>query len=422
MKAKKILYHIIMICHEKMNKHDFLCRHRKEPCDFTRKRKIGFVDIISFMISGIKISLQAGLNRYLDMKSRQTETYTKQAFSKRRQRIKYTALKELSDTVVSEFYKSAQTETFHGYHLLAIDGSKYNLPTNDKLKNVFSVQKTGGAEQSQALGSCMYDILNGMIVDACLEGCRSNERAHAAEMIKSLDNQLITNPVYIMDRGYPSGVLLELITKLNQHYIVRCDKTFLKGIKWNGADTIVDHKFHSIKYPLRFRLVTIVLNNGKEEYLATNLFDDNITSSELSELYRLRWSIETKFSDLKVRMQIENFTGNTPISIYQDFFATLYLANLVGVLAFDNRKEIEKIHNTPENIHRYKLNINMTISILKQNVIELLSCPPPDETAALFANIARRLQNCVVPVRPRRSEPRKRRHIQSKFPQNGKLP
>ena len=166
MKAKKILYHIIMICHEKMNKHDFLCRHRKEPCDFTRKRKIGFVDIILFMISGIKISLQAGLNRYLDMKSRQTETYTKQAFSKRRQRIKYTALKELSDTVVFEFYKSAQTETFHGYHLLAIDGSKYNLPTNDKLKNVFSVQKTGGAEQSQALGSCMYDILNGMIVDA----------------------------------------------------------------------------------------------------------------------------------------------------------------------------------------------------------------------------------------------------------------
>ena len=149
------------------------------------------------------------------------------------------ALKELSDTVIQEFYKLANTKTFHGYHLLAIDGSKYNLPSTDRLKKVFNVQITRGAEQPQALGTCMYDIQNGMIIDAQFEGCRSNERTHAAEMIKNLDSHLITNPIYIMDQGYPSGTLLELISKLNQHYIVRCNKTFLKGIKWNGMEQIL---------------------------------------------------------------------------------------------------------------------------------------------------------------------------------------
>ena len=422
MKVNNLLHQIIQICHNKLYEYSFLCQHRVKPCHFTRNRKFGFVDTILFMTSGIKNTLQSGLNYYLDMKNRQNETYTKQAFSKGRQRIKYSALKELSDTVINEFYKQAQTKTLLGYHLLAIDGSKYNLPITDKLKKEFGVQITGGTEQPQALGSCMYDIQNGMIIDAHFDGCRSNERIHAAEMIKNLNSDLITNPVYIMDRGYPSGVLLELITKLNQHYIVRCDKTFLEGIEWNGADTIVDHRFKSIKLPLRFRLITITLNNGENEYLITNLFDKKITLVEFSELYHLRWAIETKFSDLKVKMQIENFTGNTPISIYQDFFATLYLANLAGVLAFEYRDEIESIHNTPENKLTYKLNINMTISALKQNVIKLLSCPSPQDSAAILTNIAQRLQGCVVPVRPGRSEERKRKHIQSKFPQNGKLP
>ena len=422
MKFNKLLHKITQTCHKKMHEYSFLCQHRVKPTHFTRNRKFGFVDTILFIISGIKNSLQAGLNYYLDMKNRQNETYTKQAFSKGRQRLQYTALKELSDTVIQEFYKLASTKTFRTYHLLAIDGSKYNLPSTDKLKKVFNVQITPGAEQPQALGTCMYDIQNGMIIDAQFDGCRSNERTHAADMIKNLDSSLITNPIYSMDQGYPSGTLLELIDKLNQHYIIRCDKTFLKGIKWSGIDTIIEHRFKSIKSPIRFRLITITLNTGENEYLLTNLFDEEMTLSEFSMLYHLRWSIETKFSDLKVKMQMENFTGNTPISIYQDFYATLYLANLAGVLAFENRDEIEAIHNTPENKLTYKLNINMTISALKQNVIALLSCPSPQHSAALLINIARRLQGCVVPVRPGRSEERKRKHALSKFPQNAKLP
>ena len=44
-------------------------------------------------------------------------------------------------------------------------GSKYNLPTSEKLTDKYGVQKgTGG--QVQALGSYLYDVLNNIVFDA----------------------------------------------------------------------------------------------------------------------------------------------------------------------------------------------------------------------------------------------------------------
>lgn len=413
---------IIRTCHNLLYNHEFFSRSRLKPSHFTRQRKIGFVDFMLLMISGIKHSLQAELNNFLDCRNRPNETYTKQAFSKGRERIRPEAFKELADTVIQEFYRLAESNTFRGYHILAIDGSRYNLPTNPKLKEMFGVQVTGGAEQPQALGSCLYDVLNGMIVDACLAGCRSSERDQAAEMIRRLDTRLIPHPVYVMDRGYPSGKLLELISGLEQHYLIRCDATFLRGIAWNGDDVVIEHKFVHSESTLRFRLLTVKLDNGANEYLLTNLFEEGLTVSDFAELYHLRWSLETKYDDLKGKMQLENFSGNTPTAVCQDFFATLYLANLAGVLAFDYREEVEALHNDPENLRRYKLNMNLTISAMKRHVVALLLCRSPKKGAVLLANIARRLRSCVVPIRPGRSETRKRRHNSSAFPQNRKLP
>ena len=43
----------------------------------------------------------------------------------------------------------------------------------------------------------------------------------------------------------------------------------------------------------------------------------------------MRWGIEIKYDELKNRLQIENFTGTTKIAIEQDFYATIYLSNMV---------------------------------------------------------------------------------------------
>lgn len=418
----KILPEILGICYRLLRDPAFVERAKTSPSAFTRKRKLDFVDFMLFLISGAKNSLQAELNHFLDMTKRVDQTYSKQAFSQGRQRIRPEAFKELSDTVVREVYTKAATKTWKTHHLLAIDGSRLNLPINPELSLEFGEQITGGAAQPQALCSSLFDVLNGIIVDARLDGCKGNERKHAEDMIRAVDVSLITNPVYLMDRGYPSYEMIAMFEQLGQNYLMRCDTTFLKAIRWEGEDTVVTHKFSKAKEPIQFRLVTVSLPSGEQEYLITNLYDSELSVKNFSDLYHQRWGIETRYNDLKGKLQIENFTGNTPIAVKQDFFATLYLANLAGVIAVDYRDEIEAIHNIPENTRKYQMNVNLVISQLKQNVVSLLLCDSNIEQALLLTRIARRLKNAVVPSRSNRSFHRKKQHAHSKFPQNRKLP
>ena len=419
---KRYFSDILSVCHKLLNDYEFLCRFRVNPSHFTRMRKLSFADFMLFIISGAKNTLQGELYHFLDMTKRNSETYSKQAFSKGRNRIRPEAFKELSDTVIRNIYPMAETKTWFGFHLLAIDGSKQNLPINPDLIKEFGEQITSGSSQPQDLCSCLLDVLNGLIVDALFSGCRSSERKHAEEMIRNIDTELITNPLYLMDRGYPAYDMIAMFEELGQKYAMRCDQTFLKSVHWEGPDAVVAHKFAKAKEPVRFRIITITLDSGEKEYLITNLFDESLHEKEFKELYHYRWGIETKYNDLKGKLQIENFTGNTVIAVRQDFFATLYLANLAGVLAMDYRDEIEALHNIPENARTYKLNVNLTISALKQNVVSLLLCDTSAERAVILSNIAQRLKSAVVPVRPDRSNPRKVRHAHSKYPQNRKLP
>lgn len=401
--------------------YNFLCRSRFSPTQFTRKGKIGFVDSIIFLLSGMKNSLQSELNRYLDMMNRKNETYSKQAFSKGRQRIRPEAIKELSDNMIDLLYQMGKLETFMGFYLLAIDGSRYNLPTNPDLLSAFGEQKTGGYPQPQALGSCLFDVLNGFVVDACFGRCTDSERDHASDMIRNLNTEIIKRPLYIMDRGYPDSKLMRMIEKSRQHYLMRCDHTFIRSVNWNGTDDVVTHKFKSNPEPVTFRIIKINLSDVNYEYLITNLTEEKYNSDIFKKLYALRWGIESKYDDLKNKMQIENFTGSTPVAVCQDYYATLYLANLASTIVLDSHEDIEAIHNIPENKNLYKMNFNQTIGALKTNVVELLMCKSTAKANRILNKIVKRLSKCVVTINRGRCNERKIRHAHSKYPMNKKL-
>lgn len=105
--------------------------------------------------------------------------------------------------------------------------------------------------------------------------------------------------------------------------------------------------------------------------------------------YHKRWGIETKYNDVKNKLEIENFTGYSPDAILQDFYATMFLADLAGVLEYDLREEIEAAHIRPENRYTYKLNVAMTISELKRTVVEMLSTSSRLKRERLYAHTTR---------------------------------
>ena len=87
--------------------------------DFTRNRKLGFVDIILFQISSASKSLGVELHKYLRSSKIRETAYSKQAYSKARMKIKHSGYIELNNSLLEEYYNSEDYKTYKGYRLLA---------------------------------------------------------------------------------------------------------------------------------------------------------------------------------------------------------------------------------------------------------------------------------------------------------------
>ena len=72
---------------------------------------------------------------------------------------------------------------------------------------------------------------------------------------------------------------------------------------------------------LKLRLIRIELENGETEILITSLVDtDKYTAEIFFDLYHHRWPIEEDYKVMKCRIEIENFTGKSVLSVYQELF------------------------------------------------------------------------------------------------------
>ena len=92
---------------------------------------------------------------------------------------------------------------------------------------------------------------------------------------------------------------------------------------------------------IKMRVIKFDLDSGEKEILISNIFEDSFTVSDFKKLYFKRWGIEVKYNELKNKLQIENFTGETQIAIEQDFYATLYLSNMAALAKKDANIKIE---------------------------------------------------------------------------------
>ena len=422
MKSSVIYLEIVRYIHYIIFSDYYIRRATKRQMDFTRNRKMSFTDYIFAIIKGTKTSLQSSIDTFFESQHKNHIEYSKQAFSKGRQRIKPEAFQELLLAVAERFYQTAETNKWRGYHLFGIDGTRLNLPCTQELEEIYGSQTSQGAPQVQALVSCLYDLLNGMIVDTRFRSCKSSERDAAKDMIESFDAEKYGKPVFIMDRGYPSAELIDTIIRAGHKFVMRCPTEFLRSMKLPKRDNVLSHKFAKLKEKVDLRVVKVSLPTGDTEYLVTNLFDSDLNEDDFSDLYRTRWGIETKYNDIKNKLEIENFTGYTPDAILQDFYATMFLANLAGVLEFELHDEIEAAHNSSEKKYEYRMNRNRTISELKRTVVEMIATRSKAKRMKLFLEMQNRLRNAVVPVRPNRAAPRTKRHKTSKFSQNIKRP
>jgi len=225
MLARKLLLKICANLIEFLNKiifsEDFLSRHRQSEKDFIRDRLLPFHNMIFFLMNMIKGPLQDELDYFfkaIHAEDISTRTVTKSAFPKARKKLHHQAFSELGRSLVSFFYEHFLCRTWIGFRLLAIDGSTAKVPRTEDCADHFGTWNPAKGEACPvARISNLFDVLNGMVVDAVIRPKEHGERSLAAEHMEHVK----ANDLILLDRGYPAFWLFALILSRQAHFCAR---------------------------------------------------------------------------------------------------------------------------------------------------------------------------------------------------------
>ena len=342
---------------------------------------------------------------------------TKGAFTKARAKLKHTAFISLMHSSLKIFYAEAPVEKWEGFRVLAVDGSRLNLPNHKSIEDEFGQfdDKVG-----QARCSLLYDVINLVPVDGQISSLAVGERQLLIEHL----GQLQKGDLLLMDRGYPAQWLFLLLDSKGIDFCAR-----LSDYNWSAAADFAESddqqiqftfkvakKYHELlqthgvntDQSLTVRMVKVQLDTGETEILCTSLTDEKRFSIDIfGQLYHRRWQAEEAFKMLKSRAELESFSGKTAKAVRQDFHAKVFAMSLCSIYALPieqkvireyqvdlNRKRAQKINRTHALRATYEL---IVPALLQQKFSKLIN---------YFDDLLYKTREII---RPNRKQPRNHR-------------
>lgn len=423
---KKEAKRLLKIFKRTIYSQQFLKRHRKSKNSFIRNRKMPFPNLILFMLNLVKKSLQKELTEFFSIFSNE-KNITNSAFCQSRMNLNYTAFVELNDIMINEFYKNSEYKLWNDFRLMAIDGSRLQLPISKEIVEAFGCSKNNHETITpMAQASYCIDLLNKKILNSELD---RNETSEYILALKHLEKSNIKD-LLIYDRGYSAIWFMFYHLFLGKDFLVRMQRNSIKEVQdfFNSDEKskiIEIDKLHDksskqlTKLEIDFksfkiRLVRVILDNGEIEVLATSLIDEKKYPSEgFKDLYFLRWGIETEFDHLKNHLMIEDFTGLSSLSIMQDFYSTQLAANLQQVIINEAEEELKEEKKNAE--YKYKVNKNLSTGFMKDRLIDIIFTKNDKEQEKKFDELKELFKINPTPIRKGRSFPRVYHKTRKKF-------
>lgn len=130
----------------------------------------------------------------------------------------------------------------------------------------------------------------------------------------------------------------------------------------------------------------------------TNLFELN--ESEFKELYFKRWPVEVKFDIVKNKLEMPCFGGFTENIIMQDFWISMYLANIAAIAKREADLEIKEQRKNKNNKYEYQANVNTLIGSLRDRFATAVFSRNPFHRVKVLKRVITEIQHSVVPIRP----------------------
>lgn len=269
-----------------------LAKHARQNGNhsFSRKRKMPLKDMLLCCLSKKGLTTAFELRNYFKEKGKLFMQLSTQGYLQQRKRLNPEIFPYLNCEYLKDFYHSDEPRLWKGYLLIAIDGSKAEVPNSKENRESFGNSGNHHSPKGQirALVSGMYDVLNHFYLDIEIEHISSSENELAKRNLKQLKKIGIKQPVLVFfDRGYPSIEFIDFLETERVHYLIRL---------------------------------------SSNDYLAER---KQMPSEELADLYYQRREIEKKYHILKNKMKFESVTGKATVYVYQDFWSQILVHNMI---------------------------------------------------------------------------------------------
>lgn len=409
------------------------------PTAFTRHRKLDLVGVVSIILNMVRRSTQLEWDDYL----RQTfpehpnMTYTKQSFAEARQNLRPEAFEWLNQVFLQGFYEDGDEATYHGFRLLAIDGSVIELPNTPALRAKYGVATNQSAQASvaRARSSSLYDVNHGIVIHSILGRYDAAERDMAKTHLETLaDLPGSRANLVIFDRGYPSADLILWLLAHSIRFVMRVPTGFYREIEEATAPDsqvtirITSERARALKRQgtpvpagtvFTVRVIKRPLPSGEIETLITDLTPIELPVEEALALYFLRWGVETHYDAWKYQWEVENFSGKTSVVIQQDFHASILMSNLAAVAEQEAQDEIQEHGQRRDHKYdEYRIHRNILVGKMKDRLIAIVLEPNGRKREAAWNRLRGELVRNLVPVRRGRTAPRDKSAKANKYAQN----
>ena len=268
---------------------------------------------------------------------------TTQAFTQARGNLPIRFFRGIWNLVVEKFSArfSESMMMFKGFLLLAVDGTKVDLPPEDELLRQFggpNNRKKLRMPQATILG--LVNVLTGFCLDFIVRPYGSSENRLLRFLLKRLPRWArLLNPLLLLDSAYFGHLNLLWLMKEKMHFLMRAQKKVKYKIieRLGRGDFIVElatsprvlKQRDYLPKIYKVRLIRYQIPGFRPALLITNLGPEEFTGEELVRLYHERWRIETFYREIKHTLEVANLRSKRVEGIYKEIHAQLTVNNLI---------------------------------------------------------------------------------------------
>lgn len=229
-----------------------------------------------------------------------------------------------------------------GFFVLAVDGSRFELPRTAQNERVFGVaEKTGAAPAApQVWVTLLWHMGVGLPWMWRVGRGNASERDHLRQMISHTP----ADTLFVEDAGYTGYDLLSTIVHSGRHFLLRVGKSVellrdLGYVEHADGQTVYlwpAYAQRDRQPPLVLRLIKVRSTNDRRRkmYLLTSVRDaERLSDEQAAVWYRMRWGVELCYRSLKETMAAHKLRSHAPANVLFELHGALLGLTLLGLMS-----------------------------------------------------------------------------------------